>query len=473
MSLRTTLLAAFAYVLLVAIVALEVPFVLNIDRRVDAEVEAESAGQAQLLATSAGDNLARPEQLRRLAQRSARALGGRVVIVNRQGALLADSAGPGLTDTSYASRPEVAQALAGDTTQGERHSSSLDEDLLFTAVPILRNGRAAGAVRVTQSVDAVDAEVKDDALALIGVGAIALAFGIGVAWLLAGRLSRPLRDLARTAHRVAEGDLDARATATGPREQREVANSFNSMTERLGQVLRAQREFVANASHQLRTPLTGLRLRLEAARAKASDGGVRAELAAAEQEVERLAGLLTNLLTLAREGQSTPDPQPVPLQEAASAARERWAARAREVGQSLHLSGNGQVDALATRADVDIVLDNLLENALHHASTGSAVGIEWTRDGDIAVLAVNDQGPGLSPEQSEYVLERFARGSPETGGSGLGLSIVEALTRRWSGSLRLRNRAENGLRAEVRLPAAGQSLRDPDTQRTKPLRERR
>jgi two-component system, OmpR family, sensor kinase len=329
-------------------------------------------------------------------------------------------------------------------------------------------------VRITQSVDEIDTEVRDDALALIGVGAIALAFGVGVAWLLAGRLARPLGELADTAGRVAGGDLDARATPAGPREQRELAQAFNAMTERLGQVLAAQREFVANASHQLRTPLTGLRLRLESAAARAREAEVRTELEAAEREVERLAGLLTNLLTLAREGQETPAPQPVRLDEAARDARDRWSASAEEAGRSIRLGGGNAVVALANRADVDIVLDNLVENALEHAGRSPTVGVEWASNGSEAVLAVSDRGPGLPAADRERVVERFARGPSQSSGSGLGLSIVDLLARRWGGSLRLLGRPEGGLRAEVRLPLRSEhGLPSPDGERTKSLPEGR
>ena len=172
MSLRTRLLAAFAYVLVLVIVALEVPLALNLSRRVDAEIRSEARSQAQLLAAFIPGRLDNREELDRLVRDADRDLGGRVIVVGPlpDGRLLADSAGSGLRSTPYASRPEIADALRGDPVQGKRHSDSLDEDILFTAVPVVSNGRTAGAVRVTQSVDAVDSEVRSDVIALIGVG---------------------------------------------------------------------------------------------------------------------------------------------------------------------------------------------------------------------------------------------------------------------------------------------------------------
>jgi signal transduction histidine kinase len=195
--------------------------------------------------------------------------------------VLADSAGEGTEGENYRSRPEIRTALHGRDIQGERHSDLLDEDILFTAEPVASGGRTVGAVRVTESVDAVNDEQRTDVIALIGVGLVALLFGLVVAWLLAGTLANPLRGLARAARRVAGGDLDARASVEGSAEQREVATAFNDMTGRMASTLRGQREFVANASHQLRTPLTGLRLRLEAAALKSRDPEVERELSAA------------------------------------------------------------------------------------------------------------------------------------------------------------------------------------------------
>ena len=462
MSLRTRLLAAFAYVLILVIVALEVPLILNVSRRVDAEVKAQAAAEAQLVAASAAGERDDRAALTRIAKDAGRQLGGRVIVVDSAGRLLADSAG--LTTGSYRNRPEIQTALVrGRIAQGRRFSETLGESLLYTAVPIVQGDRRVGAVRVTQSVDAIDRRVRRDVLGLIGIGLLALGLGLGFAWLLAGTLARPLQRLAEAARRVEAGDLEARATPEGSTEHREVAHAFNDMTDRLGQVLEAQRQFVANASHQLRTPLTGLRLRLESASLKAGPE-LASELEAAEREVERLARLLSALLMLAREGDRPTARVTVSLPDSVERAAERWAERAAQSDHELVADCRADAYARASDEDLAIVLDNLIENALKYSPGAGTVTVECGRVGSDVYIAVLDEGPGLKPGEEEHVFERFARGSSgsSTPGTGLGLAIVATLARRWGGTARIMNRPEGGARAEVRLPAAESPLQTPN-----------
>ena len=451
MSLRLKLLAAFAYVLVLVLVALEIPLVLSLSNRVDSEVRSQAASQAQVVAAAASARLEQTAQLQRLVSQAGRDLGARVVVVDEQGRLLADSAGTGRRGDSYASRPEIAVALTGRAEQGTRQSDTVGDELLYTAVPVFDEGRTVGAVRVTQSNAAVGERVRRNVLVVVGVGLAALALGLVLAWVLAGSLARPLRALAGTARRVEDGELDARAEVTGAREQQEVAIAFNEMTERLEQVLEAQREFVGNASHQLRTPLTGLRLRIEAAGMKSDDPAVQKELELAEAEVERLTRLLNALLTLARDGERPTLRAPVSLRAASEGAYERWLPRAEASGHMLTLDGDGDAFVRAGEEDVAIALDNLIENALVYAPTGTTVTVTWDEQGRLAVL---DEGPGVSAEEQRHVFERFRRGRTDRPGSGLGLAIVETLARRWGGSASIRSRDEGGARAEVVLPQA-------------------
>ena len=455
MSLRARLVLAFTYVLVLVIVALEVPLALNLTKRVDAEIKSEAHSQTELLAAGASSRMSDQRQLRRLVESSGRTLGGRVIVVDAQGRVLADSFGRTTEGADYSTRPEIRTALSGRDVQGERHSDALDTDILFTAEPVAQNGRTVGAVRVTESVDAVQEEQRSDVVALIGVGLVALLLGLFVAWLLAGSLAKPLRALAGTARRVAGGDLDARASVEGSTEQKEVATAFNDMTTRMGSTLRGQREFVANASHQLRTPLTGLRLRLEAAALKSRDPEVERELTAAEHETERLARLLSELLTLAG-GAERPAAQPLDVAELIDATCRRWEGPAEQSDHELRVEPGPRAVVAASAEDLAAILDNLTENALNYSPPGTAVTLTWESDGEAVRLAVLDEGPGLDPDEAERVFQRFYRGSASRGGAagtGLGLAVVEALAARWGGEVTLANRPEGGARAEVTLDA--------------------
>ena len=464
MSLRARLVLAFTYVLVLVLVALLVPLALNLSSRVDAEIKSEAHSQTELLAAGAAGRLNDERQLKRLVDSSAQTLGGRVIVVDNRGIVLADSEGPATVGDDYSNRPEIRTALSGRDTQGERHSDDLNTDILFTAEPIARRGQTVGAVRVTESVDAVENEQQSDVIALIGVGIVALLLGLVVAWLLAGSLAKPLRGLAAAARRVAGGELDARANVEGSAEQREVATAFNDMTDRVGTTLRDQREFVANASHQLRTPLTGLRLRLEAAALKSQDPEVERELTAAEHETERLAHLLDELLTLAGGGDE-PAAQPLDVADVMEAAHRRWERPAEESGHELKVEQGSPSVVAASPADLAAILDNLTENALNYSPPDTTVTLTWSSDGETVRLAVLDEGPGLDPEEAERVFQRFYRGSASTGGAagtGLGLAVVESLAARWGGEVTLTNRREGGARAEVAI-AAVRALPIPDS----------
>jgi signal transduction histidine kinase len=375
---------------------------------------------------------------------------GRVVVADRNGRLVGDSAGLAKNGWSYAARPEIAAALRGRHFQETRHSATLGEDLLATAAPVLRGGRVIGAVRITQSVAAVGRAVRRSIYGLVIIAAVVLLLGVTAGWLIARQLARPLRRLEATAGEIAHGDLDRRAPVEGTSEQRSLARSFNEMTDRLARALRSQREFIADASHQLRTPLTGLRLRLEEAQAVSpGETPVREEVDAALSEVDRLAQIVNELLVLsAASGRDAPAEE-VDLAGATRAAAERWAAAAAESGITLSSTArDGTGSVTLARADLDRALDVLVENALRYSPRGTAVWIETTA-GRIDVL---DRGPGLAPGEEEQVFERFHRGSAGRSGpagTGLGLPIARELMRRWGARTWVENRAEGGTRAAI------------------------
>ena len=441
--------------LLLAIVAFGVPLALTLSARVNAEVRTQAQTQADLVAATAGDLLtpASRAELWTLARNAATSVKGRVLLVDRAGRVLADSAGPAQVGTSYESRPEIERALDGHPIQTQRGSRTLGEQILATAVPIIHDGRVAGAVRVTQSVAAVHRSVLGVELAFALIGVIVLALGLFAGGLLAAQIARPLRRLEAVARRVAQGDLRARAAPEGSREQRSLSASFNEMTDRIARLMSAQRDFVADASHQLRTPLTGLRLRLEEAKALTDTPAVATELDAAIGEVDRLSHTVDELLLLSRAGERRLSGAMVDVADVAGDAARRWGPAAAEHGITLVVRREGTPGAVwVARADLERALDALLENAVRYSPAQTTVTLAAAP----ARLEVRDRGPGIAADERELVFERFHRGQTGRAGApghGLGLSIARELIREWGGELTIEARDGGGTTAVIVLEA--------------------
>jgi len=453
--LRTGLQAALAYVLLLAIVALGIPLALNLRTRVNDEVRSQAQGQADLVAATASDLLggARRAELATVARVSAADVRGRVLVVDSAGTVIADSAGPGELGASYSRRPEISAALHGRSVQLQRPSRTLGEELLATAVPIIHRQQTVGVVRITQSVASVQSAVNRAELGLGLIGLVVLALGLVVGAVIARQIARPLGRLERVARRVADGDLGARATIEGPREQRSLGASFNVMTDRISRLLESQSAFVADASHQLRTPLTGLRLRLEEASAAGVTPAAQAELDAGVGEVERLAGIIDELLVLSRAGEREQPAERLELSLLVRRALERWGPAAAERRITIQAGPVAPGALWCAQADAERVLDVLVENALAYAPSGSTVELTAAA-GRIEVL---DRGPGLEGPDAEQIFERFHRGSAGRAGppgSGLGLAIARELARGWGGEVTLVNRPGGGAAATLTLTEA-------------------
>ncbi|MGK2956437.1 MAG: ATP-binding protein, partial [Solirubrobacterales bacterium] len=377
----------------------------------------------------------------------------RVLVVNKSGKVVADSGNPGSVGSNYGSRPEVATALDGNSDQRERSSDTLDAEILATSDPVFRGESVIGAVRVTQSVEAVQSAVSRSLLGLGLLGALVLAFVLLIAAVIANQIARPIRRLEVTARQFATGGSEVEAEVTGSSEQRSLARSFNEMTSRVGRLLRSQRDFVANASHQLRTPLTGLRLRLEGLTEETSDPGTRAELEAGLSEVDRLARMVDELLILSRAGEIDVPGEDLDLGELARETYDRWLPA---VGERSLVLGDWRDQDIGTvfcaRADFERVLDALIENAVNYSPPESEIRIE-AAPGTIRVL---DDGEGLDPGEEEIVFERFARGKAGrqgVKGTGLGLAIARELIGQWGGSVTISSRRSGGVEATVKMPS--------------------
>ena len=452
------LLLGFLALTVLVLAVLEIPLGITYARNERQDLTLKVERDAVTLATLAEDVLepgggSRLGALERLADEYAAETGGRVVVVNGRGRALVDTSPEFGEGRDFSTRPEIALALDGEVATGVRDSETLGLSLLYVAVPTVSKGTVLGAVRISYPTSEVDSRVRRYWLILLAIAGVVVAAAALAGLLLARWITSPLRAVERAAAAVGRGELDTRAPAAGPPEVRDLALVFNETAAKLQTLLHSQEQFVADASHQLRTPLTALRLRLENLEADTGPAG-RESLAGALTEVERLSGLVDGLLALARSDASGAVAEPVDLAELAAGRAEAWSALAEERGVQLATASGGGAFARAAPARLEQVLDNLLSNALEVSPPGGTIRLATGRDGDRVELHVVDEGPGLTPEQRERAFDRFWRGGSSEGGSGLGLAIVARLVAADGGEVELRAAAPQGIDAVVRLPAA-------------------
>lgn len=456
------LVAGYVGFALALLLVLEIPLGLLAARLERHSLMAGIRVDATALALTSQGLLAQAQapRLRTLVTDYARYSGrGRAVVVAADGRVLADSAPlePGMPD--YGSRPEIQVALSGQTFAGFRFSQTLGTELLIVAVPLTVDGATAGAVRLTYPADVVNSRVRRTWLALGTLGAIVLVLAVGLGYLLARGMTRPVRELHETAGRLAAGDTAARTPVPpGPPELRLLASQFNAMADRVTELLQAQRAFLADVSHQLRTPLAALRLRLDVLAGRSS-GQARQEVEQAGAEAARLGRLVEGLLAVARN-----EAQDAPLEvvDAAAVARERaqaWSALAEEEGMHLRADTADDVPVRVVPGALEQVLDNLLANAITASRSGDTVHVRVEPTADGVRVVVDDEGRGLTDDQ----LATLAAGqSPpstaprraDVAGSGLGLTIVRRLVKASGGSFTVVRNAGTGTRAQVTLPRA-------------------
>jgi signal transduction histidine kinase len=352
----------------------------------------------------------------------------------------ADAAAVALGRRLRDGRPVDAGAVAADARPGDRLAVVLPDGRRVAAgadvgaQPLEATAARAGALRVTAFAPANDG--SDDAggvwLAVIVLSLLAVGTAVGLALLQARRLAAPMERLAAHAGRVAEPGLNADPPATGIAELDAIGRALADADRRVDDVLRREREFTANASHQLRTPLAGLRMRLEELRALARTPDAEAEADAALAQSDRLMGTIEHLEALAR-GRDAPAPAGDLAEVAFEHVATEWSGRFAEAGRALHVSPGAGVAARLAPETARQIVDVLLDNALRHGAGATAVTV--AASGGWARLRVRDEGPGVPAGRAD---ELFDRGfSSARDGGGVGLAVARELVRREGGDLRL------------------------------------
>ena len=443
------LVIAMTVLVAVTAIALAIPMavVVSNDQRAAfvSELEVDTMATASLMGSQ--PNVDWPAT----AAAEAARIEGRVIVVDADRNLVVDSSDSSL-DRVF-DRPEIDAALAGDLASDVRYSQTLASELRYVAAPIVQNYQVVGAVRLSLSESDVDQQIRTTQawLAAFVIGVV-IAAGL-VAWLLAKSIAAPLTRLAKTAGDL-PNDLNLRASESdGPREVREVATSLNSTAAKLAGIIHRTERVAADASHHLRTPLTGLRLRLEAISDTATDEAVQREAGLATEEVDRLTRRIDQVLALARTDAGGSRLFSVDLAETARSRAEAAAPIAEDAGITVTVESSGDCTISAPAGFPARVIDELLGNALAYARTQVMVGV--MREGNDVVLVVADDGPGIPAADTERVFERFFR-SPgaHPGGSGLGLALVREAVEVLGGQASARASHLGGAEVSVRIPVS-------------------
>jgi two-component system OmpR family sensor kinase len=346
----------------------------------------------------------------------------------------------------------------GQVTAMERGRVVVEDvgPVLYQAIPVRADGRTLGVFVTAWFRDLEASEIDQVVSGAAALGLVVVLLAGSVVWLVTGRVLRPVAEVSATARSISETDLSRRIEGEGEDEIGQLVRTLNEMLDRLESAFRAEREFIDDAGHELRTPVTVIRGNLDLLDVD-DPARRRAAVALIDEELDRIQRMVDDLLLLAKAEQ--PDfvrPGPVDLDTVTLEALER----ARALGER-----DWQLDALGTgvvlvdeQRLVQAVLQ-LADNAVKHTERGQRIGIGSVLEGDRARLWVADSGPGVAPEDAERIFARFGRGTrvpPGRDGAGLGLAIVDSIARAHGGRVELERSDSGGARFTLVLPAGGE-----------------
>lgn len=383
-----------------------------------------------------------------------------VQIIDGQGRVLARSRN--LEAAQLPADAALLARLAAGQTVFETLPRFGEEPVRMVSIPV-RGSNERLAVQVAGSLDDVN-RVLGAATLLFGAMALALLAAVGLAGeMLARRVLGAIDDVVRQARSIGEASLDQRLAHAGTQDEiGRLVDTLNAMLDRLENGYEAQRRFTADASHELRSPLSRLRTEIEITLRRPREApDYVAALASCLDEVQRLTTLVEELLMLTRldAGQERNALETVDLAPLARAAARRLDNVAAQRGIRIVFDEGAPVHARVAAGPADLVLANLLDNAVKFSPPNSLITVRVTRDGADALVGVADAGAGIGVEDLPHLFERFYRGAQaragEEPGFGLGLALSQAIVHAYGGRIEASNRPGGGALFTMRLPASG------------------
>ena len=381
----------------------------------------------------------------------------RILVTDAAGCILYDTRETDSALGRYAFYTEIVQALRGyDVFYSEFSDSAF---MSRAAAPVVYRSQTIGAVYAYEYDKEQATLLESLQTNLLTISAMVLCFAVLLSGLLSHALARRIGALADAIGAMREGEYSQHAAVKGHDEIAALASEFNSLADRLQTTENARRRFVSDASHELKTPLAGIRLLSDSIlqTENMDDSTVREFVGDIEHESERLTRITENLLRLTRlDSNVTDERAPIAITPVIERVVRmlRLVARERQVELSYHIERDGVV--LANEDELHQIIYNLTENAIKYNKTGGYVLIDLAGDEHECVLTVKDNGIGIPEEDLPRIFDRFYRvdkmRSRAAGGTGLGLSIVADTVKHCGGTISAEHRQGGGSVFTVRLP---------------------
>ncbi len=383
--------------------------------------------------------------------------GLRIVHSTRNNVMGKSVADQGMPPGNWEQLAAAADEPVRPTAQARQPVPEVTGSWVAAAIPVYStNAKLVGTVILVRPTGPLNHDIVELWAILGTVAVVAMLAATLLAFALARWVSRPLAGLDSAAGRLADGDLAIRAVVdSGPPELRRLGTTFNTMAGRLEALVHGNRAVIADVSHQLRTPLAALRLRLDLLAAD-TDPATEHELVGALDELARLSRLVDGLLAVARAENVVPVPTAVDVAEVARERVVAWHPVADDRGIALEAPETGgarsraSVPAWIGEGHLEQVLDNLIANALDALNAGGHIGVTAAVTTAGAQITVADDGPGMSAEDRERAFLRFTTSNPN--GTGLGLAIVHRLVTSNGGTARLTETPGGGLTVILDFP---------------------
>lgn len=378
-------------------------------------------------------------------------------VLGSDGRLLSSSEPQDRQVFNWLSVPGVRQALHNQPIQGVAKGIFSNDDRLYAAQPIVRNGHLLGVLRMSITLNQFQRQFRTVIFTVLGTLLVTLLLCAFISERLARNLARPIKAMRNFAIKVGRGHLGEKLDIRQNDELGQLATELNRMSERLASLDQERRAFLANVSHELRTPVSNVHVTLEALESGADgEPELRSRfIQTALDETSRLSRLIKDLLDLGRlEAGVTPlESQPISLQNLLNRAVRAMESRTRSKGMGIHLDlPNAQI-----QGDPERLLQaflNVLDNAIKHSVPDSLVFVSGKVDSAQVAVQIQDQGPGIKESDLPHIFEQFYTADPSRQGSGtgLGLAIAKRIVEAHGGSITASNTGGNGALFTICLP---------------------